>query len=284
MRDPGREAGRPPTRSVVVGLICAAVLVLAALGATSSWGPVVEVLPPPPTPVETGPLPTLEPEPTPSEPPGDGLPDILPMFQIPEWVGDLLRTLAVLAVAALVGWFVYRVVRALQSSELDRAGEASGSAVEIPDIDEDEVVQSLSDTIASLRSGMAVDDAVVECWHRLEGIAAETGIRRGPSQTSLEFTVEILGHAVVDGNALAELAALYRRALFSGHVLGDAERERAISCLERLAGDLDTSVGDLDTSPARSSQAPTRSAEGASQAPTRSAEETSEGGGGDDAR
>lgn len=244
MRDPEQEPGRPTTRFAAVAVVAALVLVLASLGATSSWGPLVEVLveapvvtpPPPPPPTETVGV----------QPPGleEVLPEPPPVPEIPDWLAQLVIAVGVAALAAVVVWFVVRVVRSVRRPELRRAGAPTGTAVEVPEIDEGEVVESLGRTLASLRAGVAVDDAIVECWHRLEAIAADSGIARGPSQTSQEFTVQILSHAVVDDAALAELVGLYRQALFSTHVLGATDRERAIECVERLAGQLGAEVGD----------------------------------------
>lgn len=142
----------------------------------------------------------------------------------------------------LLGWFILRVKRALERPEFKPAKEASGRTADLPEGVEEEVAESLEGAIAALRSGVAVDDAVVACWHRLETIAADSGMPRLPTQTSQEFTLAILGSAVVDEAALLDLASLYRRALFSTHVMGETDRERAVECLESLAGSL--SVGD----------------------------------------
>ncbi|MEO7587251.1 MAG: DUF4129 domain-containing protein, partial [Arachnia sp.] len=53
-----------------------------------------------------------------------------------------------------------------------------------------------------------------------------------------EFTVAVLGHAVVDAAALDDLAELYRQALFSTHHLTDAHRDRALAALESLSAQL----------------------------------------------
>lgn len=181
-------------------------------------------------------------------PPGieEQLPEPPPVPEIPEWLAQLAIAVGAAALAGLVIWFVVRVVRGARGPGLRRATAASGTAVEAPVVDEEQVAESLEQTIVSLRSGMAVDDAVVQCWQRLEAIAADSGTTREPAQTSHEFTVAILGHGVVDDSALAELAALYRRAMFSTHVLTDTDRERAIDCLERIAAQLGAGVPDAN--------------------------------------
>ncbi len=226
-------------RLAVIAAAVAVVLVLAALGATSSWGPVVEVIPqPPPPPVTAPPPPMVEVE---TLPPGNPFEDFEPSWVMPSWVGELLQALAIAAAVVVAGWFLLRVFRSLEKPEFKKAGEA-GQGVVLPDGVEEEVATSLEDAISALRSGMAVDDAVVACWRRLEDIAADSGVERRPTQTAQEFTVAILGRAVVDEVALAELASLYRRALFSTHQMGEADRERAVAALESVAASL--TVGD----------------------------------------
>ncbi|MBK7820087.1 MAG: DUF4129 domain-containing protein [Tessaracoccus sp.] len=218
--------------TLVVGAL--GVLVLAALGAGSQWGRIVTIRPetPQPPPVEPLASPTWSPS-FPPHPLGD-LPEVEPA-RLPDWVAELAGALVVAAGLALAAWLVVVLVKAFRAPGLRLAGAGTGSAVEIPEIDEEEVALSLAQTLARLRSGVAVGDAVVECWRRLEAIAAETGVAREPTQTSEEFTVAILAHTVVDDDALGDLARLYRRAMFSTHVLNDDDREHAVGCIERLA-------------------------------------------------
>lgn len=242
VRDPEREPARVPARAVAVGSAVAATLVLAALAATSRWGPLMTVLPREPVVVEPLPLPTVTSEPMPSFNPED-IPTGEPIV-FPGWLAELLQAVAIAAVVGVVAWIIVSVLRSLRSPNLDKAAAAAGNAVEIPDIDEEEVQLSFADALSRLRSGIAVDDAVVECWRRLERIAADSGLVRHPSQTSEEYTVEILAHTAVDQGSLGELASLYRQALFSTHVLTDSDRERAIACIGRLAEQLGQVVPD----------------------------------------
>ncbi|MFT3888649.1 MAG: DUF4129 domain-containing protein [Arachnia sp.] len=232
------DRGRGRGAVVVAG--AALVLAVAALGASSGWGHVFTELPHDPAPIPTPPPPSPSESVTPPPNPFDDLPAMEPA-RIPSWIFDLITVLAVAAVAALIAWLAVVFFRALRKPGLDRAAAAAGTAVEIPEIDEEEVALSLQETLARLRSGMPVDDAVVECWRRLEAIAADSGIVRAPTQTSEEFTVAILAHAVVDDASLSQLAALYRRAMFSAQVLTDADRDVAIGCVERLAAQLGAS-------------------------------------------
>lgn len=230
------DRGRRAAVAVVLGAL--AVLVVAAMGASSSWGQVFSVLP-------FDPLPSPSAQMSPSASPGpspdilEKLPDVEPI-RIPGWVVGLVIVLVALAAVVLVAWIAMLVAKATREPGLRRAVEATGTAVEVPEIDQEEVSLSLEETLARLRSGMAVDHAIVQCWRRLETIAADSGIPRAATQTSEEFTVEILAHAVVDDAALDGLAELYRQAMFSTHILTDAHRERAIGCVERLAAQMGT--------------------------------------------
>lgn len=223
-------------RTGAAGVLGAVVLlVLAALGAASSWGEVFRSLPADPSPPEAPQEPTEPVAETPLPDIEDMLPGDAEPLRIPDWVTGLVMAVAVITVIAFTVWIVVKVVTTLRKPGLRHASEASGVAEETPEIDHEEVALSLDETLRRLRSGTDVDDAIVTCWRRLEAIAADSGIRRETAQTSEEFTVEILARAVVDDAALADLAGLYRQALFSTHVLTDAHRERAIDCVERLA-------------------------------------------------
>lgn len=222
-----------------MGLAVGGVLVLLTLGSMNSWGPLVEIVPRTVEPVE--PEFTVEPPPT-SMPPL--FPDEEPprsSWELPSWVAELLRALAIATALGLLIWFVSLVLRALRGRRLVRAAAATGAAVAM-ELDEEEIAESLTTTLERLRAGVAVDDAIVQCWRRLETVAELSGISRLPTQTSQEFTVSILTHAVVDPAALEELASLYRQALFSTHILTDAHRDRAVASLEQLIAQLGPEV------------------------------------------
>ncbi|MEO7587103.1 MAG: DUF4129 domain-containing protein, partial [Arachnia sp.] len=224
MSDPSplRRGGTP----LLVPALALVVLLLVTLGATSPRPAFVEVLPSP------APTASFEPAPEPSfstvasPSPMFPIPEQKP-FTVPEWVGDVLRTVAVVAVLALIAWFALRLAGVMVRTQRRQAAAPDGNQVEIPEIDDEELAGTVADAVASLRQGIPVDGAVIECWRRLERVASDSGIVRRPAQTSQEFTVAVLGHAVVDAAALDDLAELYRQALFSTHHLTDAHRDRA---------------------------------------------------------
>ena len=83
-------------------------------------------------------------------------------------------------------------------------------------------------------------DAVIAAWLALERAIAEAGVRRDPAQTTLEFVLAVLGALDLDRAALEELAGLYRRALFDPQPLTEADRDRALTLLDRLTAALET--------------------------------------------
>lgn len=222
---------------LLVPAVAVVVLLLVTLGATSPRPALFEIIP---RPVSTAPLePASEPPVTAAASPSPMLPvpDQEP-WRIPEWVGEVVKILAGAVVIALVVIFLVRLAGAMVRTDRRRAAGPSGNEAEIPEIDDDELAETVAATVASLRQGIPVEGAVIECWRRLERLAADAGILRRPTQTSQEFTVGVLGHAVVDATALQDLAELYRQALFSTHHLTNADRERAIAALEALSSQL----------------------------------------------
>ena len=85
---------------------------------------------------------------------------------------------------------------------------------------------------------MKVWISVIAAWLSLERAIAGAGVRRDPSQTTLEFVVTVLGSLELDRSALDRLAHLYRRALFDPQPLEEVDREEALALLRTLSGDL----------------------------------------------
>jgi hypothetical protein len=186
---------------------------------------------------------------TPAEgfrPPADG-PAVGQGSLIPPPAGEdgdgwVMRVLAIVVGVMLVRWawivvrFWVEVLRRRRDRRIEPAGEfvaMPGAVVdEAPDITLDMTAQ-----IGALTQGSA-RNAIVACWLRLEDDIAAAGLARTPSETSAELTERVLAHAAVDNAAVLELADLYREARFSKHELGDAERARARSALQRIHASL----------------------------------------------
>ena len=81
-------------------------------------------------------------------------------------------------------------------------------------------------------------DAIVACWLRLERAAADAGTTRRAAETAGELTARVLAAHRVTPATLRRLADLYREARFSGHTLGEPEREQARRALEQVRREL----------------------------------------------
>jgi len=77
-------------------------------------------------------------------------------------------------------------------------------------------------------------NAIVACWLRLEAVTEDAGFERDRADTSEEFTTRVLEQFSVDSFAVNELAALYRRARFSSHDMGEDERDAAVAALDAV--------------------------------------------------
>lgn len=109
--------------------------------------------------------------------------------------------------------------------------------------DEDELTgaqakAALEDAREKLSTEMDAQDAVIAAWLALERAIAAAGVRRDPSQTTLEFVVAVLGSLELDRSALDRLAHLYRRALFDAEPLAETDRDDALALLDTLTDEL----------------------------------------------
>lgn len=105
--------------------------------------------------------------------------------------------------------------------------------------EEFEVLDDLASLVvadaAAQRSLLAAGEprnAIVACWLRLEALTFDAGFERDPADTSEEFTSRVLNEFSVDSSAVGELAALYRKARFSSHEIGENERADALAALD----------------------------------------------------
>lgn len=152
----------------------------------------------------------------------------------PEWLQALWQTvvwLAIGAVAVLLGWMIYRILRQV---ELPQA--------EVEDTDwermkADRLAEAVDTGLARIDSGTATD-AVIACWVALEEAAASAGVARDPSETPAEFTVRVLGVGGISEPELVRLGELYREARYSTHGSTEQVRAEARSALLRLRDDL----------------------------------------------
>lgn len=149
----------------------------------------------------------------------------------------LIITLVVLGVAllGLALWVAYRM------RKLARPAPALAGFADEDELSAEQAMAALEDARAHLSTVVDAHDAVIAAWLALERAIAEAGVRRAPSQTTLEFVVAVLGALQLDHSALDRLSHLYRRALFDPQPLVESDREEALALLDQLTADLEGS-------------------------------------------
>jgi hypothetical protein len=216
----------------IVGLVVG-LLVVIGLASTSSLGRLGEILPAAPISI-TIPTQTPHNRPTVSASPFQ-MPDQGPPVELPAWAKNAIPFLIAAAALVAIAILVRLVVGNLRGKALHKAGGAHTSGVTITELDADQVASELDEALDQLRSGVGVDDAILECWRRLERVAARQGVERRPEQTAGDFVTDLLAATTAPADALDELVRLYRLAMFSTHPRTEHDRARAIACLDRLS-------------------------------------------------
>lgn len=181
-------------------------------------------------------LPELRP-PThvPSQPPVDaGMPNAAP--PTPDGTGHPVLGYLVLALGvALLAWLAWWLGRRLVRGKRVAAAVASSAEPAEVVVDAGQVAAQLRTSLDELATSRHLHGAVVACWRRLEELAARSGAERQPWQSTSEYVLDVMGATPAAPQDLQELAGLYRTAVYSTHQPDDADRERAVSCLTRLA-------------------------------------------------
>lgn len=158
-----------------------------------------------------------------------------PVLVIPAWVYSAMAVLVGCLALLLLGWFVWLVSLQLQRGRRIEAAEANTAGTEIEAIPMSSISATLTKSLGDLRGGLDTDDVILECWRRLESLGEQSGARRRDSDTSTEYVERLLSGTPEAATELAELARLYRAAMFSGLSSDSAARSAAIDCLEHLS-------------------------------------------------
>jgi hypothetical protein len=151
---------------------------------------------------------------------------------LPEWLSAVLQVVVVVIVFVTAIAVLMIAWRDRPRVRWRRKSTAEGDFEVLPDIAA-AVVEQAAAQRAALLDG-APRNAIVQCWLRLERDVAAAGLARDPADTSLEFTERVLARYTVDPEAITELAALYREARFSDHLLEESHRRTAFDALDRL--------------------------------------------------
>jgi hypothetical protein len=149
-------------------------------------------------------------------PPGPGAPPLV------AWTFGALALAAGLGALALALWVVF--------GERLAVWWAGTSAEEPPE----PLAAAVEESLEDLRAELDPRRAIIRCYARFERVAAESGLRRPPWSTPMEFMREALGRLPVPRAAVPALTGLFELARFSHHPLGTPERDRALAALDEI--------------------------------------------------
>ena len=160
-------------------------------------------------------------------------------LHVPGW---LLSAVGQLLLAGLVVLVIVLVIRLVPGFRIaDRAPDEptpppTGSDGRRLGEQADRTVQQ---ALAGLRRGDR-EQAIINCWLRLQELVSAAGYRQTESQTSSELVASWQRVLPVSRPALEELAELYREARFSSHRMSAESLHRATAALNRLHAELRT--------------------------------------------
>jgi hypothetical protein len=100
------------------------------------------------------------------------------------------------------------------------------------------VAESIGDAIDDLEAEPDARRAVIAAYARMESVLARHGLRRTPSETSLEYLRRLLLEVTARGDAVQELTGLFEEARFSEHRIDSGMKRDAISALRTIRDDL----------------------------------------------
>jgi hypothetical protein len=144
------------------------------------------------------------------------------------WTLRVLLVLIVLTVLALV---VRTLVRRLGRDSVSTKDDVRAGI--LPDV----LIAGLRASEAQLDRGTSAE-AVINAWLTLERTAIAVGIDDDQSRTPTELVTAVLNEYAVDQDAIERLAALYREARFSRHLIGEEHREAARQAVRQVREDL----------------------------------------------
>lgn len=144
-------------------------------------------------------------------------------------------------IAAAFCFAVVVAVRIVRNFSVDVAEEADDGVAgeDQASVDTRQMALHLRSTLDELTTTSDFSGAVIACWRRLEDLAGESGAVREPWQSTTEFSLEVLRRTPANADDLAELASIYQRACYASTQPGEAERARAVDCLQRLTETLE---------------------------------------------
>jgi hypothetical protein len=129
----------------------------------------------------------------------------------------------------LAGWYAARRRHAAQ-----RRLQLTDDDTELAAV----VAESIGDAIDDLEAEPDARRAVIAAYARMEGALARHGLRRAPSETSLEYLRRLLLGVTARGDSVQTLTGLFEEARFSGHEIDSGMKRDAIAALRTIRDDL----------------------------------------------
>jgi hypothetical protein len=160
-------------------------------------------------------------------------------LHLPGWLATAVGQLLLAGLVVLVIVLVIRLVPGFRSP--DRRPEEPT----LPPTGSDgrrlgeQASRTVQQALAGLRRGDR-EQAIINCWLRLQELVSAVGYRPTESQTSSELVASWQRVLPVSAPALEELAELYREARFSSHRMSAESLHRATAALNRLHTELRT--------------------------------------------
>lgn len=177
-------------------------------------------------------------EASPGEPPDLEQPEPAPPPDL-GWMRTLAVVVIVLVVVAFVAWLA---IRFSQGKVAAPVGSHSAGVYTEPEPELPVLRRGVETARQLLAEGGEPGDSIISAWLALESAAADSGVKRAPSQTPTEFAVAVMGRTQADPEATRTLLRLYRRARFSDSPSTIDDVEEAVACLQRLAESWDLMV------------------------------------------
>ena len=138
------------------------------------------------------------------------------------WTFAALALAAGLGALALAVWVTFG----------ERLAEWWEGAAEDPPLPP--LAAAVEESLEDLRAEPDARRAIIRCYARFERVAADSGFKRKPWHTPMEFMREALPRLPVPRGTLPTLTGLFELARFSHRALGPTERDRAVDALDEI--------------------------------------------------
>jgi hypothetical protein len=102
----------------------------------------------------------------------------------------------------------------------------------------EDFAMSIGDAIDDLEAEPDARRAVIAAYARMEGVLTRNGLRRRPSETTVEYLRRVLLGLTARGESVKRLTALFEEAKFSRHEIDATMKQDAIGALREIRDDL----------------------------------------------